>query len=92
MGAKYTEAQARATKAYEERTYKSVLFRFRLDEDADIIEDYDLAVSHGIRKIDWFREMFDNGGLSTAKVERAMRRHGVTEEVITAVINDLKGK
>ena len=90
MGATYTEAQARATKAYEERTYKSVLFRFRLDEDADIIEDYDLAVSHGIRKIDWFRAMFDGRGVSLRDVKKALEKHDISPETANKILDDLK--
>lgn len=59
MGAKYTEAQARASAEYDARTFKKVLFRLRLDTDQDIIESLEEAKEHGITQNEWLRALFD---------------------------------
>jgi hypothetical protein len=89
MGATYTEAQARATAAYEARTFRKILFRFRLDEDADIIASHDEAMEHGIRKIDWFRSFFDENSAQMGKVRRAMERAGIEPDKIEQVLKEI---
>lgn len=91
MGAKYTEAQARAFDAYEARTFKKILFRFRLDQDADIIEDYNKALESGMKKNEWFREIYEKKflNLTTDKVRRSMERCGVDQQTISRVMDEL---
>lgn len=91
MGAKYTEAQARAFDAYEARTFKKILFRFRLDQDADIIEDYNAALASGMKKNEWFREIYEKKflNLTTDKVRRSMERCGVDQQTISKVMDEL---
>ena len=48
MGAKYTEAQARAFEEYEARTFKKSMFRFRLDTDQDIIDSIVILESRAV--------------------------------------------
>lgn len=89
MGATYTEAQARASAEYEARTFKRILFRFRLEEDADIIESYEEALAHGIRKTDWFRSFFDENSAQKSKVRRAMERAGIDPDKIEQVLREI---
>ena len=89
MGATYTEAQARATAAYEAKTFKRVLFKFRLDEDADIIASYNEALEHGIKKNDWFRSFFDENSAQRGKVRRAMERAGIEPDKIEQVLKEI---
>ena len=89
MGATYTEAQARATAAYEAKTFKRVLFKFRLDEDADIIASYNEAQEHGIKKNDWFRSFFDESSAQRSKVRRAMERAGIEPDKIEQVLKEI---
>ena len=83
MGSKYTEAQARASEAYEARTFKKILFKFRLDEDADILRDYEDALENGIKKTEWFRGFYD--GISLSKVKRVLESNGLDEETINKI-------
>ena len=89
MGATYTEAQARAFAEYQARTFKNILFRFRLDEDADIIASYNEALEHGIKKNDWFRSFFDENSAQMGKVRRAMERAGIDPDKIEQVLKEI---
>ena len=86
----YTEARARANRAFDEKTYKKVLVSLRYDEDGDMIKAFEDAQADGIRSREWLRDLFDNGGISFAKIEQAMRKQGVAPEVREAVLNELK--
>lgn len=89
MGATYTEAQARATREYEARTYKKELFKFRLDDDADIIESLQDAKDSGITKNEWMRAMFEGGGIAKKDVAAAMQKYGIQQNLINLVLNEL---
>ena len=56
----YTEAVARANRAYDEKTYQKINIALRYDEDADIIESWRNAQEKGIKNREWLREVFDN--------------------------------
>lgn len=58
----YTEARAEANKRYDEKTYKKINVALRLDDDADIIEDMELAKENGLSLRQWLRNLFDNQG------------------------------
>ena len=90
MGARYTEAQARAFEEYEARTFKKSMFRFRLDTDGDIIESIEDAKAHGISKNEWLREMFDGKGVSLAKVRKVLEKYDVDPRIADKIINELK--
>ena len=90
MAGKYTEAQARAEAAYTARTYKTVLFKFRLDEDADIIRDFEEAQEHGIKKMEWFRGFYDGSGVSLKAVEKALEKYGIDERIASKILAELK--
>jgi len=86
----YTEARARANRAFDEKTYKKVLVSLRYDEDGDMIRALEDAQAEGLRSREWLRELYDNGGISAAKIEKAMRKQGVAPDVRKAVLNELK--
>lgn len=56
-----TEAKARAIAKYDEKTYKKMLFRLRVEEDAEIIKAIQEAQEQGINKREWLHELFYNG-------------------------------
>lgn len=85
MGGTYTEAQARATRAYEEKTYKAVIFKFKRDEDADILEALEAAKENGFTKMEWMRELFEG----PAKVEKALAKYGVQPNIIARIMQEL---
>lgn len=58
MARKYTEARARANKAYDAKTYKKYMFMLRIDDDAKIIEDYENAKARGLSSRQWLRELW----------------------------------
>ena len=90
MAGKYTEAQARAEAAYTAKTYKTVLFKFRLDEDADIISDLEESQEHGIKKMDWFRGFYDGSGVSLSKVRKTLEKYDVDPRIADKIIDELK--
>lgn len=92
MGAKYTEAQAKAFAEYDAKTFKKVLFRLRYDEDADIIESYEDAKENGIKKNEWLREMFDGSGISLRDVKSVLEKYGVDERIAEKMLEELSGK
>ena len=90
MTTKYTEAHARGNAEYEARTFKKILFRFRLDSDQDMIDSIEDAKSHGISKNEWLRALFDGSGVSIAKVKKALEKNDVDPRVIEKIIKELK--
>ena len=55
----YTPAQAKANAEYDKRTYKKLLFRLRVDEDAEIIQSINEAQKGGLNKTEWLRELYE---------------------------------
>lgn len=53
------DSTKRSIAEYQARTYKKVLFQLRLDDDADMIEDWQLAKENGLKSREWVRMMFD---------------------------------
>lgn len=56
----YTEAQGRANRAYDAKTYQKINIALRYEEDADIIEAWRAAQAQGVKNREWLRELFDN--------------------------------
>ena len=54
-----TPAQSEANAKYDAKTYKKMLFRLRLEDDADIIQSIQEAQDQGLNKREWLRELFD---------------------------------
>ena len=55
-----TAAQRAAADRYDAKTFKNVLFRLRLKEDADIIKDIEAAKAEGLSLREWLRGIYDN--------------------------------
>lgn len=55
----YTKARGKATKKYDNKTYKMYSMNFQKDEDADIIESIERAKQDGVTKRQWLRDLFD---------------------------------
>jgi hypothetical protein len=55
----YNTARAEANSNYDSKTYKSFLFKLRIEEDADIIQSILEAQGNGINKREWLREQFE---------------------------------
>lgn len=53
------DSTKRSIAEYQARTYKKVLFQLRLDDDADMIEDWQLAKENGLKSREWVRMMFE---------------------------------
>lgn len=58
MARKYTEARARATKKYNDKTYHTYLLRLRNVEDAEIISAIEQAKKDGIPIRQWLSSVF----------------------------------
>ena len=56
---KVSEAQWRAHKKYDAKTFKKISFALRLQEDADIIRDIEAAKDKGIALRGWLRNLYD---------------------------------
>lgn len=54
-----TQAQSEANARYDAKTYKTFLFKLRVDDDADIIESLQNAQKNGMNKREWLRELFE---------------------------------
>lgn len=57
---KVTAAQRAAADRYDSKTFKNVLFRLRLQEDADIIKDIEAAKAEGLSLREWLRKIYGN--------------------------------
>lgn len=91
MGAKYyTEAHARGNAAYDAKTFKKVIFRFRYDTDQDILDSIEDAKENGISKNTWVRDMFDGNGVPLKKVEKTLEKYDVDSRIIAKIMNELK--
>lgn len=58
-GTRY-QSEIEATRRYDEKTYHTIAIRFRIEEDADIIADFEKAQEKGIKSREWIRAMFYN--------------------------------
>ena len=56
--AKKSEAQARATRKYDSKTYKTYGLRLRLIEDAEIIESIEQAKADGKPIREWLNGVY----------------------------------
>ena len=54
-----TQAQSAANAKYDAKTYKTFLFKLRIEDDADIIESIQNAQKNGLNKREWLRELFE---------------------------------
>ena len=55
-----TPAQSEANAKYDAKTYKTFLFKLRIEDDADIIESIQNAQKSGVNKREWLRELFES--------------------------------
>ena len=53
------DSTKRSIAEYQARTYRKIPFALRLDDDADMIEDWQLAKENGLKSREWVRMMFD---------------------------------
>ena len=90
MTTTYTEAHARGNAEYEARTFKKILFRFRLDSDQDMIDSIEEAKANGISKNEWLRELFDGSGVSLKKVRKVLEKYDVDPRIADKIIDELK--
>lgn len=54
-----TEARAAAIARYDEKTYKDVNIKLRLEEDADILGDIQEAKKAGLTLREWLRGLYE---------------------------------
>ena len=66
---KVTAAQRAASDRYDAKTFKKILFRLRLQEDADIIKDIEAAKAEGLSLREWLRQLFDSAKPMSGRVE-----------------------
>jgi DNA-directed RNA polymerase subunit L len=59
MKREYTTARNEANARYDAKTYKNLLFKLRVEEDADILQSIEEAKEKGINKREWLRELFE---------------------------------
>ena len=59
MKRKRTPSRAEANARYDAENYKLIGLRLRLEDDKDIIEDFERAKQNGIKSRDWMRELFE---------------------------------
>lgn len=57
---KITEARRAANDRYDAKTYKNILFRLRIEDDADIIRDIESAKLEGLSLREWLRNLYDS--------------------------------
>lgn len=55
----YTEAKANANKRYDDKTYKRIMIKLRIEEDADIIESFMESKDHGYTSREWLRQLYE---------------------------------
>ena len=56
----YTDKRAEANKRYDDKTYKRVTFKLRIDDDADLIEAWKTAQDKGLSNREWLRLLIEN--------------------------------
>lgn len=59
MARPYNEARQAANKRYDDKTYKRLIFRMRIEDDADIIEAFEQAQASGITAREWLRSLIE---------------------------------
>ena len=59
MARPYTEAKKQSNKRYDEKTYKTIALRLRLEEDADLIKSFEEARKNGLTGREWFRSLIE---------------------------------
>ncbi len=53
-----SDAQKRATRKFEEKTYNRYIIRLRKSEDADLIADIEEAKTRGISYRDYLKDLY----------------------------------
>ena len=56
-----TPARAAANKRYDDKAYKKLTIKLRIDEDADLIESFEKAHAEGKTSREWIRSLKDEG-------------------------------
>ena len=86
----YSEARARANKAYDEKTYKTYRFLLRMDDDADIIEALEDCQARGLKSRESLRELYEESAITIPQVREALEKHGISEELAGKILADIK--
>ena len=87
-----TQAHAESNARYDAKTYKTMLFKLRLEDDAEIIESIQEAQEHGISKREWLTSQFDGSGISLRDVKSVLEKYGVDERIAEKMLEELSGK
>ncbi len=53
------DSKRAAIDRYDAKTYRKVMLKLRIEDDADIIKDMDEAFSRGINRREWLKEVFE---------------------------------
>ena len=53
------KSKREATDRYDAKTYRKVLFRLRIEDDAELIKDMDEAFERGINRREWLKGVFE---------------------------------
>ena len=53
-----SEKKKITNKRYDDKTYKRILFKLRIKDDADIIRDIEFAQKDGVALREWLRDLF----------------------------------
>lgn len=53
------ESKRAAIDRYDAKTYRQVSFKFRKEDDKEIIEDMDNAMAQGINHREWLKQIFE---------------------------------
>lgn len=53
-----SEKKKISNKRYDDKTYKRIMFKLRIKEDADIIRDIEISQKEGTALREWLRNLF----------------------------------
>ena len=53
------KSKREAIDRYDAKTYRKVLIRLRIEDDAEIIKDMDDAFNRGINRREWLKNVFE---------------------------------
>lgn len=53
------DSKRAAIDRYDAKTYRKILFRLRVEDDAEIIKDMDEAFERGMNRREWLKEVFE---------------------------------
>ena len=53
------DSKRAAIDRYDAKTYRKVLFRLRIEDDAEILKDMDDALKNGVNHREWLKAIFE---------------------------------